>query len=157
MQEDLGIQEKMVVMLKRNSPLKKSGKGLKRSGGIKSKAKTPEQVAKGRYERDKMNAFWEYCWEILPKESEISGRKFKQCNKCHYHHTLAKSLYPELKFSISGILRVTPQEHTLVDANPEIYNLNMERRKYVIDNWTKCIEESRDWSEQYDKLKKEED
>lgn len=145
----------------RRTPLKKSGGGLKRSPLkktgkyiIKSRPKSEEEIIYKKKEAEKMRMFFLHCWNTLPHISEI-GPDYKWLGSepltLFFHHCFEKSSHPELKYSISNILRVTGDEHSNLNGDLEYYPEAAKKRKYIIDNWNKLVEESKNFEEKFGK------
>lgn len=149
------IKKNKVYTLKK-SPLKKSSGLKKKYYKIKPREKTDEEKERIKYEKDKINAFWIYVGENTLPYSEISKTRLEPFNKATMHHLYEKNdnAYPELKYSISNILRVTLNEHGNLNNDPEYYDITVRERKYVMDNYEECKKESSEWSETYDKNNK---
>ncbi len=138
----------------KKSPLKRGNSSLKKSP-IKKRIKSEEELEEERYQRLKMNIFFWECWESLPKYSEINPfYKFNDANKTHYHHLYPKSIYPELRYSLNNIICVSWEEHSLLDNDLEYFEEAKKKRIFIKENWEMCIEESKLWSETYDKINK---
>jgi hypothetical protein len=118
---------------------------------IKRKPKTKEKREEEAKESKRMAFFFLYCWNALPRESEISKSKFSDINRGNYHHCFEKSTHPELAFSISNILRVTLDEHHNLNSDPEYYEEAKNKRKFVNQNYQKCLEENNEWISYYEK------
>lgn len=153
--------------LKRGKSTIKSSSSLKRGVGLKSSStlkrgntpikkvnKTDERLVADQLKRDKRTAFFEECWEKLPKVSEVSGYKFRTFSRAHYHHTFPKSKYPEIEFCMDVILRVSFDEHQIVEGDLEIFEEAKAKRNWVKENWEKCIECSKLWEQNYEKYGK---
>lgn len=131
--------------------LKSKPSSLKKGVPLKKNSKSEEKLKADKLKRDKRNAFWQLCWDELPRWSEISGVKFKELNRAHYHHVYPKSKYPTIEFSLKVILCVTFEEHQKVETNLDYYPVSEERRKYILENWQEIEEESSRWEEEFEK------
>lgn len=104
-----------------------------------------------------MSAFFLFAGKNKGYRSEVSGVPISSIGKINLHHTWAKASYPEVMYSISGLLLVTSREHEMIENDWKCFQENIDRKKWVEDNWEFCVEESQKWSEDYDELKRKEE
>jgi len=97
-------------MLKRTTPLKKSG-SLKRSK-LKAKPRTEEQKEIDRLTRDADRRFCEELWRTRGPRSEVSGTYLgSEPNWACVHHLVSKAKYPVYRYDSDNVILLTLQEH----------------------------------------------
>ena len=122
--------------LKTNKPLQKGSKELNKgtgklnkTGKLRSKPKTREQVQLAKNEQEIMWRLFEEIWNDRGPKSEVSGKFLGQeCLTVYMHHILPKSRYPEYKYLKSNIIVLSFSEHTLVENDMYRYEEVNKRR-----------------------------
>lgn len=140
--------------MKRGKPLKRSSKPLKKTPLRRSRIKSGEEKEQEQYDKEKMNVFWLYCASNLRHRSDISKRWISGIGKVNFHHAYEKGAHPDLKYSIDVILVVTWEEHQNLNSDLEYYPEAVDKQEWIREHWKDCAEQSREWSEEYDILKR---
>jgi hypothetical protein len=122
--------------------------GLKKSGRIKSRVKSEEELIEEQLLRDKRTAFYKECAELSNGESDISGKRIGD-SRIFFHHTKPKAKFPELAYCHLLILQVTMDEHSKCESDIYFYKENVEKIKFAEDNYELCKQLSAKWELDY--------
>lgn len=102
-------------------------------------------------EKNKMRAFFFWIWENYPRCSEISNTKFYgEVRSYYYHHLKCKSIHKDIQYSISNIIRVTLDEHSIIESDNDYYPIVKERIKFIEENYEQCKKESEEFERVYE-------
>lgn len=81
---------------------------------------------------EKLHTWFQKLWETEPHYSEISGVWLGNENSSAYwHHIIPKSSNKDAEFDRENIVRLTLDEHTIVEANPLKYELVNKKREML--------------------------
>ncbi len=143
-------------MLKR-SPLKKNKNyTLKKSplkrGNTRLKVcnKSEEQLAVDKLKKEKRTAFYNECTEKSTGVSDISGARIGS-GRIFFHHCLPKSTYGDIEYSHKIIIRVTTEEHGMLESDLYCFKEAEEKIKFALENYYILQQESLEWENKYEK------
>ena len=140
-------------MKKDFSPIKGKGR-LKKSGRIKSRVKSEEELIEEQLLCDKRTAFYKQCETKVGVRSAITGKYLTSPGRQNYHHVLQKSKYGDIEFSFNVILPLTLNEHSMVENDIDKFKENIEKINWVRNNYEQCQRESAKWEKEFEnKLK----
>ena len=115
------------------SPIKSKNKGIKKiseKGLEKKKLKTENTK--------KLHQWFQELWDSEPHYSEISDKWLGNSNStCFWHHILPKNSHKKAEFDRENIIRLTFEEHQIVESNPNYYEEINKRREKLKEKYGK--------------------
>lgn len=123
--------------LKRGQSTLKKTSSLKKTGKLKSKKPTAEQLAADKEQREKDWTFYLEIWNERKHVSEASGKWLgDEPRTVYFDHLLEKSTYPHLRYEKENIMLLTWEEHSNKYNKPHpehIKRINQAKQRFGIE------------------------